>query len=75
MISEERVTYLRSVFEQVQNKTDWKMPISADVPKGVSHDDIHEAIVFFTGSEPFFVEQGKDNWRVLADGYYITIGA
>jgi len=64
---------LKSYFEKVQNPHDWKLNIDSECDKrDVQH--IHNAIVFFTGSVPYFEDASKDKYRVRAAGYYIAMG-
>jgi hypothetical protein len=66
----------KEAFSLVQNEGNWKNPID----KVICCDDrllgiIERSIVFFTGSEPKVISQGKGIYRIVADGYYIAIGA
>lgn len=67
---------LSQAFDLVANRDNWKMPIDATVWL----DDwqkacVHEAVIFFTGSIPRFHWLAPRQYRVVAAGYYATIGA
>jgi len=65
---------LREVFSQVQDRSNWKLPVHAIID---SKDRlvVDEAIVFFTGSVPTFREFSNGRLAVKAEGYYSAIGA
>lgn len=75
---------LLAAFKRVENSKNWKNRINRVVT--VESDDeldlITSAVIHFTGSVPEFVEtefrwreDGKKRYRVIAAGYYATIGA
>jgi hypothetical protein len=65
---------LRSYFDMVCNKKDWKDPINSTCKK--EHiENVRSAIIFFTGSSPTFTHIRDDMYKVEAKGYYLTIGA
>lgn len=70
---------LRTAFDLVADKANWKMPIDATVQYGDLDGDriamIREAVIFFTGSVPTFTQLRYGWMRVRAAGYYNTIGA
>ncbi len=60
-------------------KKDWKDVINKVIRDEniISYDFMSDAIIYFTGSVPeFYSTKRGDNWtRVVADGYWNTIGA
>lgn len=67
---------LSEAFSRVQDKKNWKNPISAVVAlTDYERALTEEAISFFAGSPSFFqiVDGGK--YRVTAPGYYASVGA
>jgi len=66
---------LRGAFNLVCDKTDWKKDIKATVPSDTNLDLVREAVIHFTGSVPFFIRQKDGNIKVVADGYYLSVGA
>lgn len=75
---------LSAAFQRVQNRRNWKKPVDAVII--IENDEemrlITQAVIHFTGSVPSFVEvdtpwrtDGKQRYRVTADGYYEAIGA
>jgi len=71
---EEMTARLKPLFDLVCDKKNWKNPIRATVDKNANIAGIKEAIIFYTGSVPTITET-KKGYRVVADGYYLTIGA
>jgi hypothetical protein len=77
---------LKTWFDMVADKKNWKMPVDAVVPLK-DFDDmmlLREAIVFYTGSNPSFESMGpgqtftmseRHRFRVKAAGYYAAVGA
>lgn len=67
---------LADAFDLVKNRNNWKNPINKNV---VTKDPnlIVEAIIYFTGSVPFYipVKNCKDKYLFKADGYYAIIGS
>jgi hypothetical protein len=58
------------------NLENWKDPIECEVTASDSELSlIEEAIAFYTGSETFFTKNKNGTIKVMADGYYLTIGA
>lgn len=77
--TDERVAALGAAFERVRSEN-WKNRI--DVVVTLTDDEralVAEAVPFFTGSLPEFLELGVAGigriYRVRANGYYLTIGA
>ncbi len=77
---------LKTVFDMVAAREDWKLPVVREIfyPDGIDHDLFHvmvtEAVIFFTGSVPTF-RVFKNNpilkqhvLLVEADGYYSAMG-
>ena len=69
---------LSAAFQRVQNRRNWKNRVNAVIT--IENDEemrlITHAVIHFTGSVPSFVEvDGKQRYRVTADGYYEAIGA
>ena len=65
---------LKKAFTKVQNKKNWKNPIEAiiltcDVPITV------KAIAFFAGSRTEVVKMSNGQSKIIAPGYYLSIGA
>jgi hypothetical protein len=67
---------LEEYFKKVQNKDNWKNPINAFVPEKdeIDLEAYKKAITFFTGSVATCTPVGKGT-LIVADGYYISIGA
>ena len=65
---------LKFAFTKVQNKEHWKNPIDAII-KMEEQDITERAIIFYTGSIPSFAPKAGGMLRVIADGYYVAIGA
>lgn len=66
---------LTKVFDDVTQLMDnWKMPIDSTCKKD-DVDMVREAIIFFTGSVPYFSDLDGDRVNVTALGYYNAIGA
>lgn len=73
---------LTKAFNQVANKANWKLPISAMVEVSSDKDEAAEqlavleaAVQFFTGSTPTFKTLRSGNVAVNAPGYYAVVGA
>jgi len=72
---------LSKFFELVVPRDNWKNPINAIVDlRDRDLYMIREAVIFFTGSVPQFIpclgaKMPKCRYRVIAAGYYRTIGA
>lgn len=75
--SDARVAELRTAFELVQNKENWKLPIDAFVPADADVATIREAVIHFAGCVPHFDKRGLKGLaiRVTAVGYYEAVGA
>ncbi|MDR2142540.1 MAG: hypothetical protein LBR11_12305 [Deltaproteobacteria bacterium] len=65
---------LRSAFESVANKADWKGPIDALV-QADQVKMVAEAIDFFAGCRPTYAPAANGQVRVRAVGYYEAVGA
>lgn len=66
---------LEVAFNMIANHENWKNPIDAEIHPD-SFDICNEACVFFTGSVLRVVGAAyPDMQHVVADGYYLTIGA
>lgn len=77
MHTEARQNELMAAFERVENSDNWKNSIDANVTIENMDEQIliHDAVVHFTGSVPKFVHVEGKRFRVIAAGYYKTIGA
>jgi hypothetical protein len=75
-IADRQNAIYREAFSLVCNPVNWKLPISAKVPKE-SCDLFREAVIFMTGSVPEFASISGDqtNMMMYADGYYAAVGA
>ena len=65
---------LHDAFDLVKNKSNWKLHINALVPNDVDRRLIEAACIYFAGSPPTFMREGK-RLRVTAAGYYACIGS
>lgn len=67
---------LKDAFSRVANKKDWKGRIDRVI--AIKDDGeralISDAVIFFTGSQCDFVDQGNGKVRVTAKGYRSAIG-
>lgn len=71
-------TFRKAIFELVCNKTNWKLPINAElkVDSPELRDAITKSVIHYTGSIPTFERrEGTCTLVVKAAGYYATIGA
>lgn len=66
----------------VVDPANWKNPIDAtiDVPKDAEERKlffrlINDAVIFFCGCVPEFINVGDHQVRVVAAGYYASVGA
>jgi hypothetical protein len=67
---------LHEAFDKVKNRSNWKMPISRRVKRDENLFLIADAVIFFTGSVPEWIEEGRaDKIRIVASGYYAAVGA
>jgi len=69
---------LKWAFELVENKKNWKMPISTRVELTAKEVDmVKHAVVFFAGCQPTFrpVAGKPCMFLVTAPGYYKAVGA
>jgi hypothetical protein len=74
--SPKQVEAMRAIFERVENKENWKLPIDATIELDTANKLLlDEAIIFFTGSVPHFHKLAGGKYRITADGYYMAIGA
>jgi hypothetical protein len=66
---------LAEAFEEVRNKSDWKLPVNKLIfkPGKEKREMITEAVIYFTGSAPEFIRAGGGRVRVKANGYYATL--
>ena len=76
------VAELRTAFELVEDKTNWKNPIDKSLagPLTVAERKlINAAVIFFAGCEAKFTDEGglagAIFTRVKAVGYYVAVGA
>lgn len=69
-----RVADLRSAFNEIANKENWKKCISAIIPMA-DFDKYNAAAIFFAGSPLTQVQRLGDKVQVFGDGYYARIGA
>lgn len=65
---------LKDAFNKVQNTDNWKNPISALI-KTEDVSIIDAAIGFYAGGGAVYKNCGGGFTRVMAPGYYATIGA
>jgi hypothetical protein len=63
-----------AVFDKIKPQGRWKNPIDAWI-SAEDLDECSEAAVWFTGSDLEVVERKDGKVRVVAPGYYATIGA
>lgn len=69
-------TEFHPLFELVKPAENWKNPIHVRInAKGIDLNTLSDAIIFYTGSVPEFVDRKGDFVTVIADGYYLAIGA
>ena len=70
---------LEAAFDRVKPEGHWKNPIRRTFDGKLSDEEkavIRAAIIFYTGSVPKFTEYPKqDLTKVVADGYFLAIGA
>jgi len=68
---------LMKYFDMVADKANWKNPINARVKLAANEVAmLTEAVIFFTGSVPTILPMArKGEYKVKANGYYLTIGA
>lgn len=69
---------MRAAFERVANRLNWKKPINRllTVKNDAELDLIYDAVIHYTGSVPEFYPTGKSRqYRCVAAGYYLTVGA
>ncbi len=66
---------LTEAFDLVQPPDNWKNPIDASVPVGTDLKVLDAAVTFFTGSTTEFFPQPDGSTRVIAEGYYASIGS
>lgn len=83
-IAGKRRSEVSAIFDRVADKSNWKLPIKAEVALDFADSDLlREAVIFFTGSvptmeviEPFLNRNdGRSMYRVTAAGYYSAVGA
>jgi hypothetical protein len=68
------VGQLREAFTKVENKENWKKPISSSIP--VEECDVTSAAIeFFTGGKTSFSPRTAGKVWVSSPGYYNTVGA
>ncbi len=65
---------LRIAFDQICDKTNWKLPVNAIVPWTCA-SLYYEAIVFMTGSVPSSNRTPEGGCHLQAEGYYAAVGA
>lgn len=68
---------LKTAFERVADKQNWKNPIRALITEHLTDRDfiaIREAVSFFAGCVPMF-RLTPDGVKVTAPGYYVAVGA
>lgn len=70
-----KVAALKAAFELVEPKPNWKAPINAVVPRTAPIDEIVEAVAFYTGAKAKVKPAGGKSVRIIAAGYYETVGA
>ena len=68
---------LSAAFDRVANSKNWKNRINSviTIADDAERQLIAKAVIHFTGSVADFVEQGNNKYRVIADGYYASIGS
>lgn len=76
MHEDELIVKYRALFEQVENKRNWKLPINAEIE--LSDDkfpDMIKAIQFFTGSRDVKITPIDETLvTITAEGYYNANG-
>lgn len=70
---EEQSDIYRAAFNQVCNKTDWKLPVDCIVPYDLANLYL-QAIEFMTGSKCIGECLTGERYWIRADGYYIATG-
>lgn len=70
------VAQLKTAFQRVANKDDWKEPVDCDllVADESDRDLLRRAVMMWAGSEPTFTHLGGQLYRVTAPGYREVIG-
>jgi hypothetical protein len=73
-LAERQYEIYREAFGLVCNPVDWKLPITAKVPKESCHL-FRDAVTFMTGSVPEFnpIPGDEANFSMYADGYYAAV--
>ena len=69
---------LRLALAAVKDETNWKLPVEAHFPNGLTDDEqalVEDALVFYTGSIAEFHTHPSGHVVVAAAGYYMAIGA
>jgi hypothetical protein len=70
-----RQSELAAAFDLVANNVNWKMPVQGWIDPTDDKTLITDAVIHFTGSIPEFHSLPSGRVRVVAAGYYETIGA
>ncbi len=65
---------MEAAFSAVQNKANWKFPISAEILAS-DRDIVSESIGWYAGGGAQFEDIGNGRLRVTAPGYYNLIGS
>lgn len=67
----------RRLFDLVSPKGDWKGAIDALVDPGPDRyrHGLRQAVIFYTGSVPKITITPQGKFRVVAAGYYASVGA
>lgn len=66
------VQKMKATFNEVAPKDNWKFAIDHKYGEAFWMTEVGAAIRYFTGSRTFVC---VDQWRVIAAGYYATIGS
>lgn len=69
---------LADQFDRVKDPEAWKNPIDAVIELEMGSREqrlLDYAIIFFAGCGAEYFDEGEGKIRVVADGYYLSIGA
>lgn len=77
MTYEQKHNLMKLHFDKVKNKDNWKDPIDSIVTVESSDElnAIIDAVSYFTGSVADVIKIKENTFHVLADGYYLSVGA
>jgi hypothetical protein len=64
----------QAAFDKIKPADNWKMPVDAWIDVA-DFEQCNRACIHFTGSTLDIIDRSGGRVRVVADGYYIAIGA